>query len=167
MWCSTSYCIIVDQGGLAISKVNSKVTPRGPALPSATKTSSVTYFDRIDSREYPYVTPGPVKWENKEWKKEIKFWGFQLHSSKMFFGFSTSTTTAIVLPLWVLLLVVGILPALSIRNTWRQLKARQRRQNGCCIKCGYDLRATPDRCPECGAVCNYCVPQLSLQTQIA
>jgi hypothetical protein len=49
----------------------------------------------------------------------------------------------------------GLLPAIRLgRRVTRSVAARRRRRRnpGVCPCCGYDLRATPDRCPECGAV---------------
>ena len=52
----------------------------------------------------------------------------------------------LVLIVFVLALVVGA--AAAVRGGRRQ----QRIMRGCCPECGYDLRSTPHRCPECGHV---------------
>ncbi len=49
---------------------------------------------------------------------------------------------------WLLVPVTAILPIIGL---FRWLK-RDRFAADCCQKCGYDLRATPERCPECGTI---------------
>ena len=59
----------------------------------------------------------------------------------------------VVAPHWLLTALAASLPALrGLRGyrAWHQ--ARRRARTGLCQSCGYDLRATPGRCPECGAV---------------
>jgi hypothetical protein len=51
------------------------------------------------------------------------------------------------IPYWLILLVSGIYPAVRIRA----LSLRRRRERlGLCLTCGYDLRESANRCPECG-----------------
>jgi hypothetical protein len=70
-------------------------------------------------------------------------------------GFFAHRWIAIAIPYWSVLLASGILPWLALVRLRRQFVARRqarRRLLGQCIRCAYDLRATPARCPECGAV---------------
>ena len=52
-------------------------------------------------------------------------------------------------PYWLPLLLTAVVVA---RIRLIQRKALRLESAGICGKCGYDLRATPERCPECGAI---------------
>ena len=53
------------------------------------------------------------------------------------------------IPCWLAVVATGLLP--TCRATSR-LRGWRRAHRNLCPACGYDLRATPQRCPECGAV---------------
>jgi len=46
-------------------------------------------------------------------------------------------TLPVVIPIWAV-------------SAFKKAKRKKRLREGRCVQCGYDLRATPDRCPECG-----------------
>jgi hypothetical protein len=63
------------------------------------------------------------------------------------YGFSDSLSTWV----WLTILLLGILGfGFFVHHESRNRLRTKRKQLGQCIYCGYELVATPDRCPECG-----------------
>ena len=65
----------------------------------------------------------------------------------------------VVIPWWFVVTLLSILPALQIKPILRRRRRAMRLRQNLCVHCGYDLRATPWRCPECGAV-----PELAMKS---
>jgi hypothetical protein len=53
-------------------------------------------------------------------------------------------------PIWFVVVLVPL--PLAVQRGIARLVGRHRSRRGMCRACGYDLRGTPDRCPECGAI---------------
>jgi hypothetical protein len=60
--------------------------------------------------------------------------------------FTTTNDWSFGIPHWLVMLLFALLPGYHLLATLR----RRQPTAGICAICGYDLRATPDRCPECG-----------------
>src|SRR5438105_4760595 len=54
--------------------------------------------------------------------------------------------TRLGVPFWFIAMLTAVAPVLELRRHRSPLPPNA------CAKCGYDLRATPDRCPECGTI---------------
>jgi hypothetical protein len=77
--------------------------------------------------------------------EDTGFLGFG-HASLSFAPGSTASVLAV--PFWAVVVVTLAPPLLALR---RRIRDRRLSREGHCRACGYDLRASPDCCPECGA----------------
>src|SRR5436190_23205976 len=71
------------------------------------------------------------------------WWGFHF----AWRGDLSTMVHEVVVPYWAMALPAAFLPV-----WWVLRKLRPPARPGTCRRCGYDLRATPDRCPECGTI---------------
>lgn len=61
-------------------------------------------------------------------------------------------TNIIVVRYWQPALLLSILPLFRLNGMIRRYRRSRTHFRGLCVNCGYDLRATPERCPECGTL---------------
>jgi hypothetical protein len=135
----------------------------------------------IGHRWYTYVDPKSLQWFREQAAARGKRWRFESRSQKLSivaydaskrwgpFGWyqferMNSGSRSYSLPLWLVALVAGLWPAVSLAGfVVRGRRRRKAAREGLCERCGYDLRATPARgvppfkpgellavCPECG-----------------
>ena len=73
--------------------------------------------------------------------------GFTHAASTRWGGYRTDYYMLTVRP-WSAMAALAVMPAMWLNGV---RKSRRIKRQGLCPRCGYDLRATPQRCPECGA----------------
>ena len=80
---------------------------------------------------------------------ESRLLGFALKSNASMQPVTANWAVRLIIPHWFFAVWPAILPLAWLR--WRfVVLPRARESRGLCITCGYDLRASKDRCPECG-----------------
>lgn len=94
-----------------------------------------------------FVHPVPVLavYPHYHLEREVFPWGSWVVPQSLLFGIPMATMAMfLVLPVWWV--------TVKLRELANDVTTEKRKARGFCIHCGYDLRATSRRCPECGAL---------------
>ncbi len=115
-------------------------------------------WTRGAARGYLEGFDGKFRSVGRKWR----FLGFGVLSDAQASSFFFVTTgTAVFVPYWAIVAATALFPMLWLRAHTRDSRIAAHRARQRCTSCGYDLRATPGRCPECGAA-----PEPATQTAV-
>ena len=118
-----------------------------------------TWSPTLDAPQPPFATTSEID-VGKHWfcsgetayydpKNKTGFAIYDVHGNIDGYIFFNS---GLALPAYFVSFLLAIPAMVCIVRTIRKLRDRRLANSGICVKCGYDLRATPDRCPECGTI---------------
>ena len=116
----------------------------------------ILYFARNESFADGFrLGPRPLAWESQDANRVFSGPVVQRRRPCFVAGpfsmggkaWAAGNHAGVTVPHWFIAAAAATAPALWAGRRWRN----RRRGPMLCQRCGYDLRATPDRCPECGA----------------
>jgi len=143
LWVSSYSRFYLVQRFLKTSRQFQIATEPGRLVLSTTYYPPETYGERYSdewdwrSDDLPYYDQTPWKWSRL---------GFE--TNHITYGFPGSARTDnVAIPFWSICVLTVAWPVVLL---CRITRGRRRFRSGHCRVCGYDLRASLERCPECG-----------------
>jgi hypothetical protein len=132
--------IYIGGGGLSLEYMDERLLADEQLAPESfrvplEKPQPERRFNRYGGNDYP----APPRWASGASA------AWRTYSSRPF----AYKRGILILHCW---MVVAIMALPSILWLGRRRRARMIASDGRCVICGYDLRATPNKCPECGTV---------------
>jgi len=104
---------------------------------------------QLRGASFGWYRPSPLEYKAFGWhpfREKGRHWWNDLGLSGGPNSPYNATVVAYTVPFWLPFLATAVPAALTVGRFLRKRKLKE----GHCRKCGYDLRATTDRCPECG-----------------
>jgi hypothetical protein len=132
---NTSYFISSTSGSLSLSRYEQ--TSKDPAIGGGRYPPGFS-LERWDNRA------DPLRWPTGTIANRL---GFAAEHNRLAEG----DDYTLVVPYYALAVALLALPLVWLVRSRRRARAAAGLR---CAECGYDLRATPDRCPECGRAAN-------------
>jgi hypothetical protein len=114
-----------------------------------------TAATQLPSRTFDWFKSPPKESDStpNQWRTWRKEWAWFAAGQNDINGLHVKAHSRyLAVPYWFLIGTSALASLPVLNSARRSRRVRRARRLGLCLNCGYDLRASPQRCPECGTL---------------